>query len=371
MTKAYSRFVTALFCLFLGGLLAWHIALPDREKSEVENRTLAQLPAFSWQALKDGTYTADVEEYFADQFPLRDDWTVLKARAEQLLGKRLFNGVYLCGDTLISKVDEPADGLDGKNLGYVAQLAEKTDAPVYLGLIPSAAEIWSGLLPDGAESFDQAAFLDRAAELGLPMVDFLGTLESHADEPIFYRTDHHWTTLGAFYGANALLEALGKEPLSQDGFTPETVSQDFNGTLYSTSGVHWLTPDTMEFWVEDADLEITSWRTGAPEPGALYDRSYLEQKDKYSAFLGGNQPLCVIRNEAQAGQGKLLLIRDSYSDALVPFLAQRFEEVHLLDARYYRAPASRYAADNGMDAVVVLQSVPNFITDRNLVLLGQ
>ena len=371
MTKAYSRFVTALFCLFLGGLLAWHIALPDREKSEVENRTLAQLPAFSWQALKDGTYTADVEEYFADQFPLRDDWTVLKARAEQLLGKRLFNGVYLCGDTLISKVDEPVDGLDGKNLGYVAQLAEKTDAPVYLGLIPSAAEVWSGLLPDGAESFDQAAFLDRAAELGLPMVDFLETLESHADEPIFYRTDHHWTTLGAFYGANALLEALGKEPLSKDDFTPETVSQDFNGTLYSTSGVHWLTPDTMEFWVEDADLEITSWRTGAPEPGALYDRSYLEQKDKYSAFLGGNQPLCVIRNEAQAGQGKLLLIRDSYSDALAPFLAQRFEEVHLLDARYYRAPASQYAADNGMDAVVVLQSVPNFITDRNLVLLGQ
>ena len=117
MTKAYSRFVTALFCLFLGGLLAWHIALPDREKSEVENRPLAQLPAFSWQALKDGTYTADVEEYFADQFPLRDDWTVLKARAEQLLGKRLFNGVYLCGDTLMSKVDEPADGLVGKNLG--------------------------------------------------------------------------------------------------------------------------------------------------------------------------------------------------------------------------------------------------------------
>ena len=371
MTNAYSRFVTALFCLFLGGLLVWHVILPDREKSEVENRTLAQKPEFSWQALKDGTFTADVEEYFADQFPLRDDWTVLKARAEQLLGKRLFNGVYLCGDTLISKVDEPVDNLDGKNLGYVAQLAEKTEVPVYLGLIPSAAEVWSDLLPEGAESFDQAAFLDRAAELGLPMVDFLGALEAHADEPVFYRTDHHWTTLGAFYGANAVLEAVGKEPLSREDFTPEIVTEDFNGTLYSTSGVHWLTPDTMEFWVEDEGLTVTSWRTGSPAPGVLYDRSYLEVKDKYSAFLGGNQPLCVIRNEALAGQGKILLIRDSYSDALAPFLAQRFEEVHLLDARYYRAPASRYAADNGVDAVVVLQSVPNFITDRNLVLLGQ
>ena len=268
-------------------------------------------------------------------------------------------------------MEAPSDGLDEKNLGYVAQLADKTDAPVYLGLIPSAAEVWSDLLPEGAENFDQAAYLDWAAELGLPMVDFLGALEAHAGEPVFYRTDHHWTTLGAFYGANAVLEAMGKEPLSQGDFTPETVTEDFNGTLYSTSGVHWLTPDTMEFWVEDAGLEITSWRTGAPEPGVLYDRSYLEQKDKYSAFLGGNQPLCVIRNEAAAGQGKLLLIRDSYSDALAPFLVQRFEEVHLLDARYYRAPASAYAADNGIDAVAVVYSVPNFITDRNLVLLGQ
>lgn len=371
MTKAYSRAVTALFCLFLGGLLVWHVLLPDRDRSEVENRTLAQKPEFSWAALKDGSYTAAVEEYFADQFPLRDEWTGLKARAEQLIGKHLFNGVYLCGDTLISKVEAPSDGLEEKNLGYVAQLADKTEAPVYLGLIPSAAEVWSDLLPEGAENFDQAAYLDRAAELGLPMVDFLGALETHAGESVFYRTDHHWTTLGAFYGANALLEAMGKEPLSQGDFAPETVTEDFNGTLYSTSGVHWLTPDTMEFWVEDAGLEITSWRTGAPEPGVLYDRSYLEQKDKYSAFLGGNQPLCVIRNEAAAGQGKLLLIRDSYSDALAPFLVQRFEEVHLLDARYYRAPASAYAADNGIDAVAVVYSVPNFITDRNLVLLGQ
>ena len=74
----------------------------------------------------------------------------------------------------------------------------------------------------------------------------------------------------------------------------------------------------MEFWVEDEGLEITSWRSGSPQPGTLYDRSYLEKKDKYSAFLGGNQPLCVIRNESQAGHGKILLIRDSYSDALAP-----------------------------------------------------
>ena len=365
MTKAYSRFLTAFFCVFLGGLLVWHVLLPDREKSETENRTLAQAPEFSWTALVDGSYTKKVETYFADQFPLRDGWTGLKARAEQLIGKSEFNGVYLCGDTLISKVERPDEALVEKNLSYVDRLSGKTDILVYLGLIPSAAEIWKGKLPAGADSWDQTALLAQSA------VDFQSTLSAHADEPIFYRTDHHWTTLGAFYGANALLEVLGKEPLKEDNFTVEMAADSFNGTLYSQSGIHWLEPDTMEFWVEDAGLNVTSWRNGTPEPGSLYDRSYLEKKDKYSAFLGGNQPLCVIKNDTISDGSKLLVVRDSYSDALAPFLAQRFSEVHLLDLRYYRASAAQYAEENGIDAICVLYSVQNFISDRNLVLLTQ
>lgn len=372
MTKAYSRFLTALFCLFLGGLMVWQVLLPDRERSDVENRTLAQWPEFSWESLKDGSYTAAVEEYFADQFPLRDAWTGLKARTEQLIGKRLFNNIYLCEDeTLISKVDAPADGLDQTNLGYVTQLAGNTDVPVYLGLIPSAAEVWRDKLPEGAASWDQNGYLQQAADTGLPQIDFSAALTAHAGEPIFYRTDHHWTSLGAFYGANAVLSALGRPTLDRADFTPQVVSDDFNGTLYSTSGIHWLTPDEMEYWVEEDGISVTSWRTGSPEPAALYERSYLEKKDKYSSFLGGNQPLCVLKNEHNPDGGKILLVRDSYSDSLAPFLAQSFSEVHLLDLRYYRAPVSQYAAENDIDEIVVLYSVPNFITDRNLVLLTQ
>ena len=365
MTKAYSRFLTAFFCVFLGGLLVWHVLLPDREKSETENRTLAQAPEFSWTALVDGSYTKKVETYFADQFPLRDSWTGLKARAEQLIGKSEFNGVYLCGDTLISKVETPAEGMVNKNLSYVDRLAGKTDANVVLGLIPSAAEVWKEKLPAGAEGWDQTEMLAQSS------VDFQSTLSAHADEPIFYRTDHHWTTLGAFYGANALLEVLGKETLKENNFAPEAASDNFNGTLYSQSGIHWLEPDTMEFWVAEQGLTVTSWRTGMEEPASLYDRTYLEKKDKYSSFLGGNQPLCVIKNENVTDGSKLLLVRDSYSDALAPFLAQRFSEVHLLDLRYYRAPVSAYAAENGIGDIAVVYSVQNFISDVNLVLLTQ
>ena len=368
MTKGYSRFITVLFSAFLGLFLLWHIALPDQDRSETENRTLAQFPAFTWEGLKDGSYTKDLEEYFADQFPLRDSWTGLKARAEQLLGKSEFNEVYLCGDTLISKVPTPDAQLVNNNLSYIQRLAENAQGNVYVGIIPSAAAVWKEKLPYGADTWDQTDFLAAAGE-GLPTVDFNAALTAHAGEPIFYRTDHHWTTLGAFYGANAVLEALGKETLKEDNFTPETVTADFNGTLYSTSGIHWLTPDTMEFWVEEDGLSVRSWRTGKEEEASLYDRSYLSKKDKYSAFLGGNQPLCVIKNEDVTDGSKLLLIRDSYADSMAPFLAQRFSEIHLIDLRQYRMPASAYAAQNGIEDILVVYSVQNFISERNLVLL--
>ena len=372
MTKAYSRFLTVFFCLFLGLLLVVHLALPDRESSETENRTLAQVPEFSWETLKDGTYTEAIETYFADQFPLRDGWTGLKARVEQLLGKKEFNNIYLAGDTLISKVEKPDAELLEKNISYILRLAGKTEANLTLGMIPSAAEVWKDKLPYGADTWDQAAFLDHIEGMGVPFIDFRSALEAHADEQIFYRTDHHWTTLGAFYGANALLESLGREPLKEEDFTAEIASDAFYGTLYSQSGIHWLEPDTMEYWVSEEGLTVTSWRTGKPEEGELYDRTYLEKKDKYSSFLGGNQPLCVIKNENLPEEaGKILLVRDSYSDALAPFLAQRFSEVHLLDLRYYRAPVAVYAAQNDIADIVVLYSVQNFIADRNVVLLAQ
>ena len=253
-------------------------------------------------------------------------------------------------------------------------MAERTEIPVYLALVPSAAEVWREKLPAGAESWDQAAFISRAAELeGVEPVDVLGALRARAEEDIFYRTDHHWTTLGAYYGYAVLMEALGR---GEEVLEPEAakerdlpVSNGFQGTLYSQSGIHWLEPDSIEFWVEDRGLSVISWRDGAPEETGLYDSDYLGEKDKYSAFLGGSQPLCVIRNEA--GTGRLMLVRDSYADSLAPFLARHFEEVHLLDLRYYRGSPAAYAQEHGVDGIVVLQSVPNLITDRNLALLSQ
>ena len=365
MSKTTQRVTTAVFCAFLALLGILHLVLPDRTFSPVENRNLRQVPAFTWRALREGSYTAALETYLEDQFPLRDGWMGLKTRWEWLLGKREFHDVFLCGGALIGRVGE-GDRWE-QNLGYVDRLAEKTDIPVYLGLIPTAAEVWKDRLPHGADSADQSALLKEARGTGAVWADIAGALAAHSEEPVFYRTDHHWTSLGAYYGYTALLEAMGETPLPLG--KAETVSDDFYGTLYSSSGVHWVPPDTIERYVREDAVTVEDVYGGGKH--GLYVDSFLEEKDQYASFLGGNQPLYIVRNSAASSDKKLLLVRDSYSDSLAPFLCRHFAEIHLLDLRYNKTSVAQYAADMGADGIAVLYSVDNFMKDADTVFLAQ
>ena len=363
-----SQVVTAvLFCAFLAGFGLLHILLPDRTFSPVENRTLSSMPDFSWSALVDGSYTSKLEKYLEDQFPLRDGWMGLKNRYEYLLGKREFHGVYLCGDRLIHKIEDASRA--EQNIAYLQKLTELTDIPVYLGLIPTAAEVYRDQLPAGAENFDQAAYLKKVRE-SVPdavWVDMEKWMDGASGVSLFYRTDHHWTSAGAWHGYAALMEAMG-EPFEPLG-TPETVSEDFYGTLYSSSGVHWLAPDTIERYVSGESVTVENFEKG--ETHGLYVDSFLGEKDKYASFLGGNTPLYIIRNPEAASEEKLLVVRDSYSDAMAPFLSQYFAEIHLVDLRYYRTSVVEYARENGMDRIFVCYSVENFVKDLDAVFMGR
>ena len=378
MSKKYALFLTVLFCGFLGVMVTANALTPDREFSQVENRPLAQRPALSLQSLVSGDFMSDYETYVTDQFPGRDGWTAAKAYAEKLVGKQENNGVYFCADsTLISRFDAPDEKRVANNAKYVAQFAEKAGVPVTFGLIPTQAYVWADKLPQGAPNYDQrTVYADVAGALPdtITLVDSLWTaLPDHKDEGIFYRTDHHWTSLGAYYGYTAVMEALGlgDEVLPLSTYQKTTVSDEFYGTVFSSSGVRWVEPDEMDVYVPEEGITVTSRTYDASgkiteEPRQLYDESFLEKKDKYSMFLGGQQALGIVKT-GNADKPKLLIIRDSYSDSLVPFLTPHFSEIHLIDPRYYKLSASQYIADNGIDQALVLYSVPNFVTDANLV----
>ncbi len=360
---------TGIFLMFIFGMVIFNISTSDRTFSPIENRNLAQRPVFSWESLFSGEYMADYEEYITDQFAMRDGWTALKAYSEKAIGKQENNGVYICGDTLIERFELSDQTQIESNLKSIDKFIANVDVPVYLALIPTAAEIWSDRLPAGAPSTDQAAILSSVSgRTQAQVVDMYGALNEHRDEMIYYRTDHHWTSLGACYGADALLRAMGMDSISPDDYDVQTISTEFYGTLYSSSGARYVSPDSIEIYVSDEGVTVSSFEGGGWREGVLYDFEKLNEKDKYSMFMGGNQPLAVV-NTGREGE-KLLLIRDSYADSEIPFLLETFSEIHVIDLRYYRQDIAGYVKENGIDRVVISYSLKNFAEDKNVYFLG-
>ena len=383
MTKRYCIFITALFCAFIGVFLVANAVSPDRTFSEVENRNLEQLPAVDFgtpeKLFRDGNFfngqfMRDFETYTTDQFIGRDAWVDLKARTERALGKKENNDVYFAdNDTLITRFDQPAADRVTENLNYVNKFVENVDIPVVFSLIPTQACIWADRLPEGAPNASQTDLMAQAqgAVTGATWADVYTPLMEHKDEDIFYRTDHHWTSLGAYYGYTGLASALGYTPVPLTDYTPTVRSTEFYGTVFSSSGVRWVKPDTITTYVPDDGITVVSHtydNSGNPveEQRALYVESFLSVKDKYSMFLGGNQSLGVVTNTNNPDGPKLLIIRDSYADSLVPFLTAHYSEIHLIDPRYYHLSVKDYVAQNGIDQALVLYSVPNFVTDGNM-----
>ena len=243
------------------------------------------------------------------------------------------------------------------------------DIPVFLGLIPTAADIWKEKLTTGTPVMDEGELISQLYESAkVPCVDFEKVLDAHKDEKIFYRTDQHWTTLGAYYGANALLEKMKMEPIAEEELTRTVVSEDFCGTLWSIAGACWMKPDSVETFVPEDGVEVEILRSMEPEKGNMYEWDYLEKKDKYSFFFGGNAPVLVMKT-GHPGP-KLLLVRDSYSSELAPLLSLRFSEIHMVDLRYTRMSMQEYAREHEIDATAVVYGIKTFTEDSNVVFMN-
>lgn len=358
-----------IFLAFIGVFFILNLVLPDRQFSEQENRYLQMKPEFSFKSLFSGDYTSKFETYTTDQFTFRDEWITLKAASELALGKQENNDVHLCENgTLIEGYERPENSALDANMSALNTLVENTDAEVYFALIPDKSDLYASLLPKNAPNDSEKEVIDYCyAQSNATNVDMYSALGAHTDEYIFYRTDHHWTSLGAYYGFSALAESMGFDYPALDSYADRhVISEEFYGTTWSSSGFSWVGPDTMEIFVNEPEgLKVTSYPEGSPVEGKLYDFSFLEKKDKYSTFMGGNCPLHEIVTGTE-GKPSLLIIRDSYTDSLLPLLLDDFSEIHVLDLRYYRASLKSYIEQNDFDSVLVCYSVSNFSTDSNI-----
>ena len=358
--------------VLLGGValfLVLGLLTPDREFSQGENRKLAQRPEFSLAALADGSFYGDLGDYLADQFPGRDLWISLNLKLNQFFGQQEASGVYLGEDGyLIQDPSAPDEENLARNLQSINSFCAKYGNLKHtMAIIPNAATIHADKLPSNAPVRDQRADLASldAAVTGAVFADVTEYLSQRSDEYLFYKTDHHWTSLGAFHTFNALAPTLGIQAPDANSYTVYTVSDSFEGTLASRSGSH-ASRDRVEIYVPDTDIQYhVTYVESQKKTSTLYHREALEQKDHYTLFFGGNHSRVDITTTADTDRC-LLLLKDSYANCFVQFLYPHFDKIIMIDPRYYYGDLENLISTQRITDVLFLYNLDTFLSDSSL-----
>lgn len=362
-------FPLCLFVFFVVLFALLNLLSPDREISESENRLLQQRPAFSTDALLDGSFFSDLESWYADQFFDRDGWISRRLAGLRLLGRHESNGVWLGKDGYLMAEPEPVnEALLAEKTAAIRGFAEAyPELSLHAAIAPSAASILTDKLPKNAPVYDQLAAISAVeANMGgaVGCVDLAPTLTQHADEYIYYKTDHHWTSLGAYRAFSAMAEELGITDLCP--YQVYTVATDFEGTLSSESGSH-TSADTVDIYVPtDTDvLFYVNYMDTGEKSRSLYKSECLEDKDKYTVFFGGNHPILEIATTCNNDRC-LLVFKDSYANCFMQFLTPYYEKIYMVDPRYYYDDLRLLIASENVTDVLFLYSADTFMTDTSL-----
>lgn len=355
-----------MLVLLSAAFAAMYPLITDRGFSPDENRVLAQTPEFTVQAVFSGEFMNDLELYLDDQIAARDTWMTAASDIRRAAGFREINGVYLGRDGyLFKKITD--DQTDQKK--FAANLAAIKSFITGSGMsagnlkvmpVPAKDVILGSLLPDGAQMFSyEAAYARLAAAAGADrMIDIRPALSAAAQErQVYFRTDHHWTAAGAF----AAFEAFRGG--DQDAAPPVHMAADgFLGSLYSKVLCSGLQPD--DFYLPDAGAEGVSVNAGGRQMDSCYDLSYLDKKDKYASYFGGNYAQVSILT-GSAG-GSLLIVKDSFANAFVPYLLAEYSRIDMIDLRYFTGSACQYIRDNGIGQVLLLYEMSDIMEDSNI-----
>lgn len=365
------RAVVCALCLVVLTLSVCLIVSPKKEFSENENRYLTKFPALSAKAVLGGEYTASLNDWLADHFPMRDFFVGLKSQAEIASGRRAINQVYIADDDyLIESYAAPQNTARiTDTLVSFYQKIDRTSVDVKLMLVPTAVTIYSDKLPQNAPASSQMETAQAIySASGIPSVDCARWLADNASQgQLYYRTDHHWTTLGAYCAYLAYCDAKKLTPVSLDSLTAQTVTEAFAGTLYSRVNDYSHKKDSITLYTNPADdLTVTYLDTGEVTD-SLYNLDYLDEKDKYSLFLNNIHPLIKIENQNAGSQESLMLIKDSYANSLVPFLAHHYSTIYVFDTRYYRdGPSSFLSEHPEIQNVLLLYNMNTLDTDTGI-----
>ncbi len=352
-------FLSAALILPMGGAL---LLRPHKALSETENRPLQTLSASTLGELTDGSFFRAFSSVCSDQLPLRSHWIALKAQTERILGKRENNGILFGKEGYLIPRGEYAslETADG-NLAAIAYFTQRANAPVTTLILPRHVDLLTDKLPDGYSDLRASRLARRIAEekgILFPAEEW----KNRADH--LFRTDHHRTVFGAYASYVLLGESLGYLPREEEFFESVKLNGDFLGSSHSKNGGVAEVAD--ELWLMRYEGD-ESFRIRNPETGELrrsfYDLSAMGRKDRYEVFLGGNTAELTVTADAEGEERpRLLLIKDSYANNLIPFLALHFD-LTVLDLRYAR---SLSVSTEDFDRILILQGAETLATDPSL-----
>lgn len=370
--KVQEQLVGIIFILILFLFLIINIIVPNKEKSVQENRMLATKPKFRLSSLISGDYDEKFEAYMDDQFVGRDMWRKLKVTVDRICGSRLENGVYIGRNgQLLEQIEVADENHLAANIKAIKSFSEsQKKIPVRMMLVPDAANVLNHSLPALAKPEDQTQMFSMVRkDLGdsVEWIDVSTELNKHKTEKIYYKTDHHWTTLGAFYAFQAAAPSLGIEGDLSGKYVSHAVSNSFNGMLASKSGVNLGEKEQIDIYVpteEDTDL-IIDYVDEGKRSTSLYDSSKLKEKDQYTVFLGGNSSLLDIRTVSTSTK-RLLLVKDSFANSFIPFLTPYYREIVVVDPRYYSGMINDLMDSYRISEVLFLYSGNTFFKDNNI-----
>ena len=380
----HSLSVTVLFCGFLLIFSLISVSAPPKAFSETENRYLAKRPDFTFQTLKSGEFGRKYELYLSDQFPFRNRFIGLKTTVEEAQFKKEINGVFLGKDGYLIEALYPEDidrELYAKNIERLRQFA-KTQSQTLgsehmrIMLVPSASQILTDKLPPAAAPFNQEQVIteflntEDREDLLLLLVPVKSALAASAGEKpedqLYYRTDHHWTSYGAFTGYQAWISSVNDVPYDIDDFDVRTVSESFYGTIQSKLNTVTV-PDMICLFLPKEQPDYEVFYDGSAEASkTLYAVDALAAKDQYRVFLDGNHGWTKIVNQDIRNERNLLIIKDSYAHCFAPFASLHFSQVHMLDLRYYNGKVSDFMKEQEITDVLVLYQIPGFVSDVNI-----
>ncbi len=404
MKKILQYPIAVLFALFISVFFLVDVFNSDRAFSEFENTSLAQKPAFSWSSFVDGSFGSKYVKYINEQFLGRDNWISMKAVADMGLGRIESHGVTYGDDhylmeklEIVEDQNYPANAgtnivkqtaLDRSN-GMVSSFLQMYDQPITFSLVPNSYAILEDEVPTGFPGADQQAYTQQIyqtlneADDQLEIVDFSDALSQHKDEYIYYRTDHHWTTLGAYYAYVAYCEQKGLTPVSLEELKENKV-EDFYGTFYSKAKrpsqpadtITWYDVDVDEFaFVANLqqDKQLAQLGEVVQEDGlellrvdGMMDQRKFEVRDKYAAFMWGNSGYVKIKsshnlNHQEGKTSRLLLFKDSYANSMIPYLTYNYDEIIVVDLRYM-AKSTKELMQEEFDDIFVMYNFSTYVS---------